>query len=89
MLTGIRPLKAHDPTSIDKTVTDTFYLALPHDKDGTIKGEDIPVRDGYYKYTGSIQVSRDKLMIALSAINTDDNTIDPLSWNGTYSLVRP
>jgi hypothetical protein len=80
---------AHDPTSIGKSYTDTFFLALPYYHDGNIKGEDIPVRDGYYKYTGSVLVSGSKLTISLSAINTDDKTIDPLSWNGTYKLERP
>jgi hypothetical protein len=88
MLTGKRALMAHDPPSIGKTYADTFLLLLPDYNNGTIEGKDIPVRPGYYKYTGKVHIAENKLTVALSVVNTDNKNLDPLTWNGTYSLKR-
>lgn len=81
---------AHDPGAAlsNKTYEDSAVFQIPSLQDGTIKGADIPVRKGYYKYVGEIIVRDEKVHVNLSYDNTDDKKIEPISWNGEYVLVR-
>jgi hypothetical protein len=87
---GKRKLMGHDPGSVlsNKTYEDSLILQVPSLQDGTIKGEEVPTRKGYYKYLGQIIIDRKKLQVNLSYDNTDDKKIEPTSWNGEYVLVR-
>jgi hypothetical protein len=89
VLTGRRKLNAHDPASIGKMYKDSFLLALPSFTNGTIKGTDIAVNPGYYSYSGNVVLSDKQLKVNLATINTDNNTLDPIPWNGTYRFERP
>jgi hypothetical protein len=86
---GKRKLMAHDLGSVlsNKTYEDSVILQVPSLQDGTIKGEDIPVSKGHYKYLGQIHIDRKKVQVDLSYDNTDDKKIEPTSWNGKYVLV--
>lgn len=87
---GKRNLAAHDLGSLyaDKTYEDSLVLQVPSLRNGTIDGNDIPVKKGYYKYLGSISIEDNKLQVNLSYDNTDDKKVEPISWNGKYHLVR-
>ncbi len=80
----------HDPGSVvsNETYEDSVILQVPSLKDGTVKGEEIPVQKGRYKYLGQIIIDGQKVQVELSYDNTDDNKIEPTSWNGKYILVR-
>ena len=80
----------HDPGSVlsNETYEDSVILQVPSLQDGTIKGEEIPVRKGRYKYLGQIVIDGKKVQVDLSYDNTDDKKIEPISWNGEYVLVR-
>lgn len=87
-LKGRRYLMAHDPISALKgeTYEDSILIPIGRIKNGLIRGEDIPVEEGYYKYRGTITVDNENLIINLLADNTDDKTLEPSSWNGEYRL---
>jgi hypothetical protein len=89
-LVGDRPLNSHNPEDIiaNKTYTDSLLIPITTTKDGEIKGEDIPVKKGYYRYKGKIIIKGDQLNIALFYDNYDDKTLDPVSWNGDYKLNK-
>jgi hypothetical protein len=89
-LKGRRLLAAHDPGSIlaNKTYEDSLLLQVPSLEVGTIQGKDIPVRTGYYRYLGDLNIKEGKVRVNLSYDNTDDKKIEPLSWNGDYILRR-
>jgi hypothetical protein len=38
------------------------------------------------KYAGNITISQNKMIVNLAYQNTDDKRLDPLSWNGSYTL---
>jgi hypothetical protein len=89
-LTGKRiPLK-HDPASIysNELVNDSIFISIPEWKDGIIKGKDIPVEKGYYKYQGYISINTDTVKVNLVIINTDDDKTVPETWNGIYYLGK-
>ena len=87
---GKRKLMGHDLGSVltNETYEDSVILQVPSLQDGTIKGEEIPVRKGYYKYLGQIVIDGKEVQVDLSYDNTDDKKIEPTSWNGKYVLVR-
>ncbi|MCV9386988.1 hypothetical protein [Reichenbachiella ulvae] len=88
-LTGQRLFMVHDPISMlsRSTYADTFKIELPR-SNGQINGEEIPTRSGSYSYSGTINIEQDLLLIDLYRNNTDDGTLDELSWNGTYKIHR-
>jgi hypothetical protein len=90
MLKGERQLAAHDPGSLisNETYKDSLVLEVPSLQNGEISSGDIPVKQGRYKYLGSITIQGDRVHVKLSYDNTDDKTIDQVSWNGKYILVR-
>jgi len=85
---GKRKLMGHDPGSVlfSETYEDSVILQVPSLNDGIIKGEEIPVRKGYYKYIGKILIQDDKVQVSLSYNNTDDKKMEPAAWNGKYIL---
>jgi hypothetical protein len=87
-LTGKREPRASSPGNLlrDKTVNDSLLIPLPVLQNGVIKGEDIPVRKGYYAYKGEIVINGADLNVRLFFDNYDDKRLDPLSWNGNYKL---
>jgi hypothetical protein len=88
-LRGKRLLMAHDPISAlqGKTYEDRFVLDLPR-LSGLVRGDEIPVRPGYYNYLGQIEFKDGRMVVDLYINNTDDGTKDALSWNGQYTLVK-
>ena len=89
-LTGKRELISHDPQDIikAKTYDDSLIIPIPSLKDGVVKGEDIPVKKGYYKYKGKLVINNKILEVSLFYDNYDDKKLEPLSWNGRYKLVN-
>ena len=91
VLTGRSYLMAHDPISVlqRKTYRDSITFRLPATATGFIAGSSIPVKPGYYAYRGTIRLQPEagKVTVSLSANNTDDRRLDPLSWNGEYNLL--
>jgi hypothetical protein len=87
---GKRKLMGHDPGSVlsNENYEDSVILQVPSLRDGIIKGEEIPVRKGNYKYLGEILIKGDEAQVNLSYDNTDDKKVEPTSWNGKYILVR-
>lgn len=61
---------------------------MPSLQNGTISGKEIPAKTGHYKYLGNVTIQEDRVEVNLSYDNTDDKTIDPVSWNGQYTIVR-
>jgi hypothetical protein len=88
-LRGKRMLMAHDPISLlqSKTSEESLVLDLPR-LSGSVAGDEIAVRPGYYKYLGQINFSDGRMVVDLYINNTDDGTKDALSWNGQYILVQ-
>ncbi len=88
-LSGKRMLMAHDPLSLilSKTYEEHLELDLPR-LSGAIRGDEIPVKSGYYEYTGTIEVSGTQMRVDLYYDNTDEKVSEPLSWNGQYVLVN-
>jgi hypothetical protein len=84
---GKRLYMAHDPISAlsRNTYEDSMQFAIPRDQ-GIINGSEIPIRPGYYKFTGTIKIENDKLEIKLFADNYDDKKLNPDTWNGMYNL---
>jgi len=89
-LTGKRELISHDPQDIikAKTYDDSLIIQIPSLKDGVVKGEDIPVKKGYYKYKRELVIKNKILEVFLFYDNYDDKKLEPLSWNGRYKLVN-
>lgn len=89
-LKGKREFAAHDLGSLvlNETYEDSLIIQVPSLQNGNICGRDIPVKQGYYKYLGNVTIQDGRVEVKLSYDNTDDKTIDPVSWNGKYSLVR-
>ncbi|WP_207435750.1 hypothetical protein [Sabulibacter ruber] len=85
---GKRRYMAHDPISLifNGTYKDSVLIPVPSFSDGTIKGESIPTKKGYYSYSGSLMIKGDYLKISLLVNNTDDNKQQDYSWNGEYKL---
>lgn len=88
-LTGKRALRPAGISNLvkQKTYDDSLFIPLPALKDGIIKGENIPVRKGYYRYKGEVVIKGDNLKIDLFLDNYDDKRLDALSWNGEYKLI--
>ena len=80
----------HDPSSVlsNRTYEDSIIFQVPSLQAGIIKGEEIPVQKGRYKYLGQIIIDGKKVQVDLSYDNTDDKKIELTSWNGKYVLVR-
>jgi len=89
-LKGKRQLAAHDPVSVvsNETYEDSLVIQVPSLQNGIISGKEIPPKTGHYKYLGNVTIQEDRVEVNLSYDNTDDKTIDPVSWNGKYTLVR-
>ena len=89
-LTGTRPVNSHNPGDVvsGKTYNDSFLIPIIILKNGTIRGENIPVKAGYYKYKGKVSIEGEKLDVSLFHDNYDDKKLEPLSWNGKYKLIN-
>ena len=86
-LTGKRGNMAHDPISFIFRGSSPSSLVVKVPRiSGEVKGNEIPTKEGYYKYLGSINITDMKLIVNLSYDNTDDDKVTPLSWNGNYLL---
>ena len=85
---GKRLYMVHDPISLflRKTYEDSAQYIIPR-SEGVIKGQELPIKKGYYKSVGDIIITDNHLKINLSADNYDDKTLDPVTWNGDYDLV--
>jgi hypothetical protein len=90
-LKGKRVAMAHDPVSLfkDRSYQDSVMIEVPTFMDGVIKGEDIPVRKGYYSFSGTIMIQERKVWIDLYWNNTDDKRTHSYSWNGKYQFIKP
>ena len=88
-LTGKRSLNDHNPVDVvtGKSYTDSLLIPITTLNDGTIIGDEIPVREGYYKYKGKVIIKGKHLHIDLFYDNYDDKKLEPLSWNGDYRLI--
>jgi hypothetical protein len=89
-LVGDRLVKSHNPEDLiaNKTYIDSLLIPITTTKDREIRGEDIPVKKGHYRYKGKIILKDDELNVALFYDNYDDKTLDPVSWNGDYKLNK-
>jgi hypothetical protein len=77
----------HDPVSIffrgTSPASETFTLPKLA---GRVDGSEIPVKKGYYRYAGSIRFVEGRMIVDLYYVDTDDNKLEPVSWNGSYQL---
>lgn len=89
-LKGKRGQMAHDIISLfsSKTYEDSILILVPSFNDGIIKGEDVSIEKGHYKYLGELSITGNRLKVNLFHDNTDDKRVEPTSWNGKYNLVR-
>lgn len=88
-LKGKRKLMAHDISAFfNKTYEDSILISVPSLKDGIVKAEEIPAKEGYYKYLGELSIKGNILEVNLSYDNTDDKKIELSAWNGQYKLTR-
>jgi len=89
-LKGERVKLVHNPKDLRKnnTYEDSISIQIPSLNDGTIKGNDIPIKDGQYNYQGYIMIDKDLLKVNLLIDDTDSKQLRPLSWNGEYKLIR-
>jgi len=80
----------HDPLSLfrDNTYEDSLVIQVPSLTNCVLKGSQIPVEEGNYKYVGTVTISGTVLNVHLFIKNTSDHVDDPVSWNGTYELVK-
>lgn len=87
-LKGKRKLMSHDLNSVksNQTYVDSVLIQIPYLAKGIIKGEDVPVRKGNYKFKGQIVIESKKLKVELIVIDTDDKKDRPYSWNGEYKI---
>jgi hypothetical protein len=83
------PIK-HDIGSVfsDETYKDSLIIKIPSLRNGKILGSEIPVKEGYYKYQGYLQIKGKDLQVRLEIINTDDNKIVPETFNGDYVIEK-
>jgi hypothetical protein len=88
-LTGKRLYNSHDLVTMfsKKTYLDTLKILLPRKK-GTINGGEIKVKKGNYEYLGTINIENKRINLELYYNNSDNNTKEPLIWNGKYELRR-
>ena len=86
-LKGTRRLMAHDPISWIRGGTYEANLALLLPRiEGVIEGSEIPVREGYLRYTGQVVITKDKMKLDLYYVDSGPSA-RPLPWNGEYTLV--
>ena len=87
-LKGTRRLMAHDPISglRGRTYEETLTLQLPR-IEGTIEGSEIPVKEGYLRYTGQLVITKDKMKLGLYYDDPGASVRRPLPWNGEYTLA--
>jgi len=83
----MRENMVHDPISIffrsTSPASETFTLPKLV---GRVDGSEIPVKKGYYRYAGSIRFVEGRMIVDLYYVDTDDNKLEPVSWNGSYQL---
>lgn len=89
-LTGKRLPLVHDPISAftSKAINDTLLINIPYLKEGIINGRDIPVEEGYYKYQGYINFSKETVSVKLQIIDSDSKKNVEEPYNGMYKLIR-
>ncbi len=87
-LFGKRKLMAHSPKDLvsDNIYTDSLLIYIPGLKNGEIKGVEIPVDKGNYKFQGSVFVNDNRLIVKIFIVNTNEKTLIPSDWNGSYVL---
>lgn len=85
---GKRVYMVHDPISafLRKTYEEREQFIIPR-SEGTIKAEEISVKQGLYKWDGEITIRRQNMKINLYVDNYDDKKVEPNGWNGNYKLV--
>jgi len=88
-LKGTRRKMAHDPISLirGRTYEATLTLQLPR-IEGVIQGSEIPVMEGYLRYTGQVLITKDKMKLDLYYDDPGVSARMPLPWNGEYTLVQ-
>jgi hypothetical protein len=88
-MTGRREYMGHDPVSIllRKSYSSSRVFFVPRIT-GEVLGDEIPTEEGYYKYQGRIIFFKNKMIVSIFLINTDDKKIQPISWNGEYHLEK-
>jgi hypothetical protein len=76
---------AHDPLSaiFNGTYEETLTLELPR-IEGVIKGAEIPPPPQKLGYTGTINITGDKMKVDLRYDGSEGHS---LLWNGEYTLV--
>jgi hypothetical protein len=86
---GRRRLMAHDPVSFIRggTYEDTLTIQLPR-IEGVVEGAEIPVKAGFLRYVGRVEITKGKMEVDLYYDNRDERTRHPLPWNGEYTLVE-
>lgn len=87
-LKGKRKYMSHDLSSVNQTYVDSVLIQIPYLRNGVIKGESLPVREGNHNFKGQIIFENKKLRVELVVIDTDENKDRPYSWNGEYKLVK-
>jgi hypothetical protein len=89
---GMRRYMAHDPVSavVGGRYEDSASFRLPYCQNCVVQGADVRYNDGeaHYRLTGYVKISQAQrqAVVNLQAVNTDDNTLEPVSWNGVYRL---
>lgn len=91
-LSGKRVSMTHDPVSIIKgdRYNTQMVFSVPKIK-GVIKGEEIlsPKHSNDFKYVGEIKIYGEKMSINLEYKYFDNESPNhPISWNGTYILMK-
>ena len=88
-LKGKRERMVHSPSTLnfDNTYEDSTFIPIPSLNVKIVRGENIPVKKGHYRFTGQILIQKQFLKIELSIDDTDDKVKRPYSWNGEYCLI--
>src|SRR5687768_2796971 len=73
---GTRFLASHNVTDLfkNRTYKDSIVLQVPL-REGIVSGNKIPVRKGYHKLGGRMILTKEKLVVDLHIIDTDDKQL--------------
>lgn len=87
-LTGQRKNMSHDLSGMISSNTSKAEVKFRVPKlQGIVKGHEIPVEKGYYKYVGEILFNDEKMVVNLRVVDTDAKVEKNISWNGAYTLI--
>jgi len=86
-MVGKRAHMAHDPISFlfRGSSPSKAILKVPRIK-GNVKGEEIPVKKGYYSFVGDVDFIEHNMKVDLFYDDYDKNVKREYSWNGEYKL---